>query len=101
VKKNFLVALSCLAMAAAAHAAPVTLDNLTGGGATWQGIGNTGFGFGISDAQTGGQGDAFDAALTFQVNGVAYNTPGGMFDLTGQKATGGMATLAGLNVFSN
>lgn len=100
-KKNVMVALGCLALAAAAHAAPVSMANLSGGGATWQNIGSTGLGFGVADAQTGSQGDAFDIGMTFQVNGVAYNTPGGTFDLTGQKVTGGVATLSGLNVHTS
>lgn len=80
-----------------AWSAPVTSAALSGGGASWTGIGNTGNGFGVIDASIAGQSDAFDDALTVHVNGTPYlsTTP---FDATGQTVTGNTASLSGLNV---
>lgn len=100
MKRNLLIGVAWLAMSVGAQAAPVSTGNLTGGGALWS-VGNTSAGFAIVDAQTQSQSDAFDYGLTFYVNGVAYNTPGGTFDLSGQKATGGTALMSGLNVFTS
>lgn len=101
MKSPLLVLAAALVMTApllATAATSTTGATLTGGGATWTDIGNTGSGFGVGDAATGGQDDAFDNALTFQVNGTTYDTPGGTFDLDGQTATGAIANLAGLDV---
>ncbi|RZA35009.1 MAG: PEP-CTERM sorting domain-containing protein [Lysobacteraceae bacterium] len=81
-----------------ASAAPVTSASLSGGNAVWT-IGQNGaLGLNVIDANLGGQTDAFDNALAFQVGGFAYSS-GANFDLSGQTVTGNMASIAGLNVF--
>lgn len=100
MKKNILIACGLAAMAALAQAAPVSVGQLTGGGANWTISATSANGFAVNDAtfQATGQGDAFDDALTFRVNGAAYRSTGNQFDLNGQTATGGIATLSGLSV---
>lgn len=102
MKKNILIACGLAAMASLAQAAPVPNATLTGGGANWS-VGSDANGFTVHEATFAatGQSDSFDDALTFQVNGAIYNTSGGIFDHTGQTATGGIATLSGLSVHTS
>ncbi|MBA4065584.1 MAG: hypothetical protein C0501_18095 [Isosphaera sp.] len=68
-----------------------------GGGANFTFINNSGNGFSVSDADIGGQFDAFDDGLTIRVNGAPYLSPATV-DLTGTTLTSGPVTLSGLAV---
>lgn len=81
----------------AAWSAPVANATLSGGGASWTSITNSGPGFSVNDANIGGQSDALDGGMVIFVNGTAYVSPS-PFDLTGQTVTGGVAALSGLSV---
>ncbi|OHX35495.1 hypothetical protein BJL95_14730 [Methylomonas sp. LWB] len=74
------------------HAAMAS--DLIGGGASWSGVGSTGQGFGVGDAQIGGHGDAFDTGLTFRVDGVSFNPTS--YLSSGQTITSSVATLSNL-----
>lgn len=103
--KSFVRKAACAGVLATltgvASAAMVSTDSLSGGGASWQYIGNQSVGgstaFAVGDASIGSQVDAYDSGLTFKVNGSYYAT-NGTFSLTGRSATGSTVNMGGLNV---